>query len=183
MSEIRVPDYNYSNKTVTKPELEEMGKYIVKNGVKTILEFGSGISSHFFGTLADVVSLEDQPMWRLSSMLLKDEFGPSNYSVLGWSGKGDIPDEANKQWDMIFIDGPVGTGYGEYGRTGAFQSARRMIDLGCKRVWMHDAWEHHCIDLAVRYLAPVFVQKAYPFWNRPNEYFIGASMLLWEPPA
>ena len=177
---MNIPEYDYNAKTVTRPELEEMGNYIVKHDVKRILEFGSGISSHFFGTLAEVLSLEDQPVWRLSTELLKEKFGPSSFKTMAWSGREDIPDEAKTKWDMVFVDGPVESGYGKYGRTGAFQAARYLVDMGCPSVWMHDAWEHHCIDQAVRHLAPVCLQKAYPRWERPNKFFSGASMLLWE---
>lgn len=173
--------YAYNNKTVTEPELECLGKYIVDNGISKILEFGSGISSHYLGTLAEVVSLEDDMIWLRDTETLKEKFGPSNYKVMLWSGRDSIPIEAETQFDMIFIDGPVGTAMHTYGRTGAFKVARRKVEGGTKAVWMHDAWEHHCIDLAVRYLAPICVQKAYPFWPRPNAYFLGASMLLWEP--
>lgn len=177
-----IPDYQYNNKTVTRPELETIGKYIVDHDVKKVLEFGSGISSHFFGTLAEVVSLEDVDHWRDVTEGLKEKHGPSNFMILPWSGREDVPQEVETKWDMIFIDGPVETAMHSYGRTGAFVTARRLIKKGCQAIWMHDAWEHHCIDLAVRYLAPVFVQKAYPYWSRPNPYFIGASMLLWGPP-
>lgn len=174
--------YAYNNKTVTEPELSCLGKYIVDNGISTVLEFGSGISSHYLGTLARVLSLEDDPAWLKETEKLKEKYGPSDYQVMYWSGRDSIPEEAEGLFDMIFIDGPVGTAMHTYGRTGAFKIARRKVDEGkVGGIWMHDAWEHHCIDLAVRHLAPVCVQKAYPFWPRPNAYFFGASMLLWEP--
>ena len=177
---MRLPDYEYNNKTVTEPELLEIGKYIKDHDVKMMLEFGSGISSHYFGTLCEVLSLEDQPLWLLTTRNLAGIHGPSNYKVIPWGGREDLPDEARQKWDLIFIDGPVGTAYGEYGRSGAFQAARYLVDMGCPAVWMHDAWEHHCIDQAVRHLAPVCRLAAYPKWDAPNKYFRSASMLLWE---
>lgn len=175
---MNVPEYTYNNKTVTRPELETIGRYIENRGVKNMLEFGSGISSHFFGTLTSVLSLEDNPVYRLSAELLKEQFGPSSFKAVRWSGREDLPDEAKVKWDLVFIDGPVGTS--GYGRTGAFEAARYLVDMGCPAVWMHDAWEPHCMDQAVRHLAPVCLQRSYPRWDRPNQFFTGASMLLWE---
>ena len=177
---MEIPNYQYNRYTVTRPELETLGAFIESRGITSVLEFGSGISSHFLGTLAQTTSLEDKDDCRENTEGLKVAVGSSDFRVLKWSGKDDIPVEDYKV-GMIFIDGPVDTAYGHYGRAGAFMAARRFIDKGlCDSVWMHDGWEHHCIDMAVSHLAPVCFQAAYPKWVRPNEFFYGASMILWE---
>ena len=175
-----IPDYQYNRYTVTRPELEAIGDFIERRGITNVLEFGSGVSSHFFGMRAETISLEDKDDCLKNTEGLKDSFGPSNFKVLKWSGKDDIPVDDYKV-GMIFIDGPVDTAYGHYGRSGAFIAARRFLDKGlCRFVWMHDGWEHHCIDLAVTHLAPVCFQSAYPRWAKPNDFFRSASMILWE---
>lgn len=173
-------DYEHNVVTVTRQELFHLGEWMKKNDVRHVLEFGSGISSHFLGTLACCISFESEPTYKDATRRLVDKYGPSNYTVHPWDGTPDVPKWVySEPWDMVFIDGPADSAYGHYGRRGAFEVAGKLLEKNlCPYVWAHDAWEHQVIDYAVRFLAPHARLLDYPEWNSPNKFFTGASMIL-----
>lgn len=177
-----LPDYQHNVVTVTRQELLHIALWMDRRGLKKVLEFGSGISTHMFGLIGECDSFEDNEDYAKGTRGLVDTYGPSNYKVHPWGGREAVPVWVfDTQWDMVFVDGPADSAWGHYGRRGAIKAASTLMNIGkVDYVWLHDAWEHQVIDNAVRYLSPIARLREYPEWSNPNPYFLGASMLLWE---
>jgi len=139
---------------------------IRENGVKSVLEFGSGLSSLFMSEKAKVISYEMDEEWKDKVESLKTE--QNDLEIRIWDGI-NFKDSIDKV-DLIFIDGPKGKCNGGVGRETAFQTAVDCSD----RIVVHDAGRPEEIELQNKYLKGKFrlisqsgyFQTSCTFWKR-----------------
>jgi ADP-heptose:LPS heptosyltransferase len=119
-----------------------MKEAIKKYKVKKILEFGAGLSSLLFGTVADqIITYETMPGW----IKKVEPFKTTKNTFLLWDGK-TIP--SVDKFDMVFVDGPSG---GE-NRQWSIKYASERADL----VIVHDAGRVPERKWQAEYLEPEF---------------------------
>jgi len=80
-----------------------IGRYIVENNVKNVLEIGSGLSSLLMSQLCHVDTLENNVFWCNKVTLAIT--GIHDLYLYGWDGV-TWPDFQGKRYDLVFIDGP-----------------------------------------------------------------------------
>jgi ADP-heptose:LPS heptosyltransferase len=102
-----------------------------KYKVKTVMEFGCGLSTLLYSSVVDkVVSFETQPGWikKISGMIPEDK----DAKIYHWDGKNFLlPDDQPKRFDFAFVDGPAGGPNREW----STKAASELADL----VIVHDA--------------------------------------------
>lgn len=77
--------------SIDKQEWNQLGQFILERRIRTILEFGPGVSSKLFSALCKVVhSIEEDPYWTAKCTTCVDR------PIL-------------QSYDMAFVDGPKGT--------------------------------------------------------------------------
>jgi hypothetical protein len=109
---------------ITEDDEDFIAKIVLENGVETVLEFGSGISTLFLSGLVDIVSYETDSKY-IKAVLGKNP----RLDVRWWDGKR-VTEELPK-FDMAFVDGPA---YGE-NRRYSTKIASQKTDI----VIIHDA--------------------------------------------
>lgn len=111
-------------------------------GVKTVLEFGTGLSTLLFQDAgAKTFTYETHPGWVAKIKALK----PDSEIVI-WDGKSRDPVEG--RYDMAFVDGPAG----DQPREWSTKYASEFADI----VVVHDAGRQFAREYQDRYLAPNF---------------------------
>ena len=102
--------------------------------VKTILEFGVGLSSLLFATKVDkVMSFETMPGWINKIKEMADE---NKNEILHWDGKHVNPDVLKKHdFDFAFVDGPAGGQAREHSTRIASEQADLIVVHDAGRVW------------------------------------------------
>lgn len=89
--------------SITDRDWTFMEKILKDNKVKTILEFGVGLSSLLMASVVDkVVSYETTPGW----IKKIQKIAPKNLTVRTWDGKSI--EHSISKFDMAFVDGPAG---------------------------------------------------------------------------
>ena len=104
--------------------------------VKTILEFGCGLSSLLFATKADkVVTFETQPGWIKK---IKEMCEGDKNHIFQWDGKKiDIDEKDFKEirFDFAFVDGPAGGQSREFSTKYASELADLIVIHDAGRQW------------------------------------------------
>lgn len=124
---------------------EFIKRIILDTKPNKILEFGSGLSSLLMSEIAKVESWEKNHEW---SAMVRDKNPNGNLSVNNWT------DDSNMfpaEFDLAFVDGPVGKINGGPGREESFK-----IASSCKAVIVHDAGREEEQALQEKYLMPTF---------------------------
>jgi len=137
-----------------------MFEFVLKNGIKTVIEFGSGLSSLLLSQVCRVDALEN---WAKHAELVAGlATGRNNLAVHLWDGV-TFPGHLWRKYDMAFIDGPDFRRKDENGvektfvdRKPAFTLVGRLSD----RVFVHDCMWHFQLALQVTHLATMYNLKA-----------------------
>jgi len=117
---------------------------IEKHQVATVLEFGAGLSSKLMAQIARVVSYETDEQYAQ-----KIAGANGNPEIRIWDGKNLDLDE---RFDLVFVDGPAGSGVGGSGREHSMRIAAKCAD----RIIVHDAARKHEAHWQRVYLKPEF---------------------------
>ncbi len=132
------------------PFLDEV---IKKNQVKTVLEFGAGLSTALMSEISHVTSFETEGEWIekvFTACRLKPRGSgiPDSPTIHQWNGR-EIPNHVTLgQYDMAFVDGPAnGQNRGE---------AFRLAANHAKIVVVHDATREYEAQWEAKYLKPGF---------------------------
>jgi len=120
---------------------------IEKNGVKKVLEFGAGLSSLLMSEIAKVTTYETDRKW---SKDIKGRMNGNALSIRNWDGK-EIK-AGLLQFDLAFVDGPLGKLNGGPGREHSIEYASVLSD----RVIVHDAGREDEMRWQNKYLRPDF---------------------------
>ena len=123
---------------LTELDWEFISDAINKYGVRSVLEFGAGLSTLLLNDkLANVVTYEDKQGWIDKLKKLKP-----GINIQLWNGKDFSNDE---QFDMAFVDGPAG----DSGR----EISTKIASEKCRLVVVHDAgreWARKYQDLYIK---------------------------------
>lgn len=116
------------------------------NGVKSVLEFGAGLSSLLMSERASVVSYETDEAWAAN---ITGKRGAGNaLEVVMWDGVSVPPlIGARGPYDMAFVDGPRGDS--ERGREFSYKA---VADLNVPLVITHDSGRRGEMKWATKYL-------------------------------
>ena len=119
-----------------------------KFNVKTVVEFGCGLSTLLYSSLVDkVISFETQPGWikKISDMIPKEK----DVTIYQWDGKTfKLPDGEPTKFDFAFVDGPAGGPNREW----ATKAGSELADL----VIVHDAGRVPEREWQAKHLEPTF---------------------------
>lgn len=156
-----------------------------ENKIKTVLEFGAGLSSLLISELAEVVSYETISE---HAVFVQSKMIENRLTIRNWNGK-DIEGDIGK-FDLAFVDGPFGGS--KYGREHSIRIASEHSD----KIIIHDGkreGEMHWQDV---YLKDKFElkdtngqqQNCCHYWTRleldriknSSMSEIGAGNITWE---
>lgn len=141
--------FEFGGGSLTERDWEFMQGIIEENNVKTVLEFGAGLSTLLLNDLGlDVITLEDKPGW-----IDKIKSINPNCNIVQWDGV-NVPEdiEINFKFDLAFVDGPAGGQSREVSTKFASNHSNLVI--------VHDAgreWERKWQEM---YLEPYFYLAA-----------------------
>ena len=141
--------FEWGGGCITDRDWMFMKDIVKENNVKTILEFGAGLSSLLFGTMVDkVVTFETQQGW---IQKIKDMADDEKHTFFQWDGINlEIDDllEEGIKFDMAFVDGPAGS----MNREWSTKFGSQLADI----VIVHDAGRKGEKMWQDKYLAPTF---------------------------
>lgn len=103
-------------------------------GIKTVLEFGTGLSTLLISEIAEVDTFETDPSW---SQIIKTKV-PRSRKVKFYMWNGQDPPNTSwkrRKYDLAFVDGPAGKHVGGVGREMSMKIAAKFAD----RIIVHDA--------------------------------------------
>lgn len=154
--------YKFTSWSIDYRDWAFIENMIDKYNVKTVLEFGAGLSTLLFAKKGvKVVSIETDKKW-LESV---KEINPV-CDIRFWDGKSPI-DFKGEKFDMAFVDGPTGGEHREFSTKIASENANIIL--------IHDATETHAIEWQSKYLKGIFNGPAKGghwnmiyLWNRFN---------------
>jgi len=139
--------FQWGGGSVTDKDWMFLKETIKKYKVKKILEFGAGLSTLLFGTVADqVITYETTPGWINKISPLSNT---NVNTILQWDGK-KIP--SVDKFDMVFVDGPAGG----VNREWSTKYASELSDL----VVVHDAGRKEEREWQEKYLEGDFELKS-----------------------
>lgn len=126
-------------------------EYIEKFNVKTVLEFGAGLSSLLMSEMLEVFTYETSKSYAKEILKKAKEKGNDNLHMRLWDGvNGIVPPDCKV--DMAFVDGPKGAINGGPGRRASIEHASNLADL----VIVHDAGREDEVFWQNKYLRPNF---------------------------
>lgn len=127
-------DLDFQPATITKEGYDLLVKYIKTNNIKSVLEFGPGISTYaFIDCGCDIVTLEHAD-WFYEKY--KKEFAEyPNVAVMQYKNLPYIDIQLNKRFDMAFIDAPPAVALHPFSRLNTCEFAARYT----KVILLHDA--------------------------------------------
>jgi ADP-heptose:LPS heptosyltransferase len=136
--------FQWGSGSVTDRDWMYMKDIIKENNVKTVLEFGAGLSTLLMGSMVKHIdTFETMPGWIKK---IQPKANPNFHSFFTWDGKtAKIP---SKHYDMAFVDGPAG---GE-NREWSIKYASKLADV----VIVHDAGRVPERKWQAKYLDPEF---------------------------
>lgn len=133
---------------ITKIDWEIIKKIVEESEAKTILEFGSGLSSLLMSEITDVTSYETlEKHYKLIDFKAKKREN-NKLNIVLWDGKYF----KGQKYDLAFVDGPVGIDAGGPGREISMKVAAEC----CDKIIVHDAQRTDEIRLQEKYLKPNF---------------------------
>ena len=141
--------FEWGGGCITDRDWMFMKEVIAKYKIKNIFEFGAGLSSLLFGTVAEkVVTFETQPGWIKK---IKDMADETKNFFFHWDGKKlDLEDlkKEGVKFDFCFVDGPAGS----MNREWSTKIGSEIADI----VIVHDAGRKGEKQWQEKYLAPTF---------------------------
>jgi hypothetical protein len=161
-------DIPWGGMAISPDDWNFIRKIILDLKPRSILEFGSGLSTLLMSEYAPVIAYETNAQWAEHVQEQANRYKKGQISILQWNGVEDIHHDA--RFDLIFLDGPPNTTIGGPGRTAAFKAAAGMSDY----IIVHDANRYEEAQLQQEYLQPFFALKrrsgyhqiACHFWER-----------------
>lgn len=108
-----------------------MKEILGKNDIVNVLEFGAGLSSLLMSETCKVISYETNPEW--AEEIRSRVTDKNNLEIRLWDG--EKVEEKLPQFDLAFVDAPVGKLNGGIGRRHSTEIAAKHSD----RVIIHDA--------------------------------------------
>jgi ADP-heptose:LPS heptosyltransferase len=137
--------FKWGGGCITDRDWMFMKDIIQEENVKTVLEFGAGLSTLLMGTLVDrVKTFETMQGW---IQKIKSQSDPNKNEFYLWDGK-NLPITLNERFDMAFVDGPSG---GE-NREWSTKIASELADV----VIVHDAGRKPEREWQEKHLKPNF---------------------------
>lgn len=135
-------DIAFGGTSITKEDFEFLQSTIKENNVKTILEFGSGLSTLLLSDIVKITSYETD-----ENIINKFKSIKSDLDIRLWDGK-ELLNIENKRYDLAFVDGPSGGA----SRENATSIASELSDI----VIIHDASREHELKWQEKYLKNKF---------------------------
>mgnify|MGYP002737795654 CR=1 FL=1 len=131
---------------ILQKDWEFLRRTITDHGVKSVLEFGAGLSSLMMSERATVVSYETDGEW--AKGIVAKRLPESALEVVTWDGR-DVPPLVGKRgpFDMAFVDGPRGDH--PCGREFAFKTA---VELNVPLIVTHGSGRRDEIKWANKYM-------------------------------
>jgi len=119
---------------------------IEDNKIKSILEFGAGLSTCLMNTLVkDMVTYESVPGWLNK---FRQKYANLNLNIRQWDGKTSTNVDLKRTYDLGFVDGPAG------GKNRNIST--KIASELCKIVIVHDAGREWETKWQEKYLVPTF---------------------------
>ena len=115
-------------------------------GVKSVVEFGTGISSLLLSERVPVVSYETNKEW--AAEVKAKKFDTNKLKIRHRDGKTIRKEWRGEKYDLCFVDAPIGQLNGGVGRQHSMQLAAQLAD----RVIVHDAGRQEEIMWQMEYL-------------------------------
>jgi len=131
---------------VAQRDWEFIRNIIQREGIKTVLEFGSGLSSLLLSEFVEVVSYEDDDEW-MKLIEGKKIPGLNKLTLRKWSGVEEPKELETERYDLVFVDGPPGKVTGGPGRDVSTRLATKLSD----RIVIHDAQRDEEVGLQMKY--------------------------------
>lgn len=144
---------------------------IRKEKIKTVLEFGAGLSSMLIAQEVEkIVSYETDD--EHANLIISKSNGKMDVRL--WDGKSKQAEMEHLKADLIFVDGPSGVGVGGIGREHSIRIASECAD----RVVVHDAMRKEEWHWQKEFFKPDFklVSKSGHHETRCN-YWVRRSLL------
>lgn len=134
-------------------------------GIKTVLEFGTGLSTLLISELAEVDTFETDISW---SQMIKAKV-PHSRKVKFYTWNGQDPPSTSwkrRKYDLAFVDGPTGKASGGKGREMSMKIAAKFAD----RIIVHDAGREDEAELQERILSNKFnfISESDETWTKCN---------------
>lgn len=171
MNEYFRPDtggIGYGGFSITALDWDFIKDVMLKNNVKNVLEFGSGLSSLFISEHAKIDSFETDPK---QAEFIKQRCRNENLIIHLWDGIScELPQQ---NYDLVFVDGPKGKS--SVGLTGGIgrEHSIRIASEHSDRIIIHDANREEEIKLQDKYIKPYFNLVAQSsmcnYWERRDK--------------
>lgn len=120
---------------------------IQKQEIKTVLEFGTGLSTLLISEIAKIDTFETNKEW-VETIRTKAPNGNVRFHL--WNGQD--PPEIETGYDLAFVDGPAGKFMGGPGREMSMRVASKYAD----KIIVHDAGREDEEELQGRILGSKF---------------------------
>ena len=135
---------------------------IQKKKVKTVLEFGAGLSTLLVSEIAEIDTFETNKEWAEE---IKAKVSNGNVKFYIWNGQ-NLPEIEWKRYDLAFVDGPVGRYMNGPGREMSMKIASKYAD----RIIVHDAGREDEKRFQERILSNKFqfISQSDEHWSRCN---------------
>ena len=123
--------FEWGSGSITDRDWIFMKELFQEENIKTVLEFGAGLSSLLMGTMAEkVVTYETHIGWINKIKPMAD---PKKHKFYIWDGK-TVPAEKDLHFDLAFVDGPAGGENREWSTKYASEHADHVIIHDAGRV-------------------------------------------------
>jgi len=158
---------SWGGKEILEKDWDFIEQIIEDEGLKTVLEFGSGFSTLLMSELAKVDSFDTRPE-RLTQVRTRLARGKEANFYL-WDGKKK-PDSGRvkKKYDLVFVNGPQSaTMPGQTGRQVSIEIAAKHSN----RIIVHDAGKMHEAMLQEKYLRKDFWLIARNGWHQTRCHY------------
>jgi len=135
---------------------------IQENGVKSILEFGAGLSTLLMSELVEVTSYETDKAWieNIEKLARGNGHPERMLNIVKWDGKKEP--KGLGQYDLAFVDGPKGKVNGGIGR----EMSIKLASEHAKRIIIHDAGRSEEQVLQAKYLRGKFNLRGRNGWHQ-----------------
>jgi hypothetical protein len=154
----------WGNWAILQKDWRYIKDIIERYGVKSVLEFGLGLSSLLMSEIVPVVSYETNEKWAEE---IKSRIDGNQLSVAMWDGVTAPLISQRGPFDMAFVDGPTG------GNPGREASIRAVAEAKIPLVICHDAGRHDEVLYQNR-----FLRKDYELVSRNGHH--QSRSQLWQ---